>query len=269
MLNATLQKLKEQCRDDTQMSWLKYLKKLLTSKRESSVESPKTDASYFADVDARELMIQRNEMILLRIKSPKSVILNIISTMCKHYRVIIPAYGNNIDDIKGYIMLSDLVEYALSTETEFDWNRHIHKIPFVAPSMHADELFARMKKTGIRVAVVLDEYGGTDGIVYIDNILDAYLGTSEAITMDDGKCEVSGRIDIDVLMEKLKIDLSVDDMPNDIETLGGLILFILGRVPVAGEVVEHKEAGVVFTIKEASAKSISKVIIERKTNKVH
>jgi magnesium and cobalt transporter len=220
------------------------------------------------DSCAKDIMTHRNETLALNtIHDSRAEIMRFLTKLHANpgphpVRTLIPVYEGTIDAICGYITVHDLIEFALLGSQVFAWNHKICKAIFVAPSMGVIDLFIRMKKTGVYMAVVLDEYGGTDGLVFLDNIIDLLVGDDESVNISGDQFEVNGRIELDTLQDLLGLNLTNEDMPDDIETLGGLILFLLGRVPNIDEVIEHN-SGLVFTIKDAGARSINRVLVDK------
>lgn len=146
---------------------------------------------------------------------------------------------------------------------------------YVPPSMPATNLLIRMQSTRIHMALVVDEYGGTDGLVTIEDLVEQIVGDIEdehdvaeaAYIVDDPKLGLiaSARTPIDQLEEHLGVKLLKPDEEEDIDTLGGLMFSLLGRVPVRGELVRHP-SGIELEVLEADARRLKKVKIHRPTS---
>ena len=127
------------------------------------------------------------------------------------------------------------------------------------------DLAYKMRNEGTRLAIVIDEYGGTDGLITMEDLMDEIVGEveeNEIIALDNKKFEVSARVKIEDLEERLKISfVDKEEFNEDFDTLGGLIASISQKIPKAGETIEH-ESGAKFYIKEAATRYIKKVIID-------
>jgi CBS domain containing-hemolysin-like protein len=143
---------------------------------------------------------------------------------------------------------------------------------YVPPSMPATNLLIRMQATRIHMALVVDEYGGTDGLVTIEDLVEQVVGDIEdehdvaeaAYIVDDPKLGLiaSARTPIRQLEEHLGLKLLKQEEEEDIDTLGGLMFSLLGRVPVRGELVRHP-SGIELEVLDADARRLKKVKIHR------
>ncbi len=143
---------------------------------------------------------------------------------------------------------------------------------YVPPSMPATNLLIRMQSTRIHMALVVDEYGGTDGLVTIEDLVEQIVGdiedehdvTEAAYIVDDPKLGLiaSARTPVRQLEEHLGVKLLKPDEEEDIDTLGGLMFSLLGRVPVRGELVRHP-SGIELEVLDADARRLKKVKIHR------
>lgn len=217
------------------------------------------------DCDVADIMWRRNETPFLLSSATKSDIASFLSGMCKKQKYClrsIPICEGNLDSICGHIEISHLVDFCVSDNQTMDFSAYLKRVICVAPSMRVIDLLIRMNSTKQSLAVVIDEYGGVEGVVFIDNVIDLIVGnTPDDLSPAKGdQYEVSGRVDIQELEHMLGISLKIDGMPDDIETLGGMIMFMLGRLPITGEEVEHA-SGLTFKILSASAKSVDLVAI--------
>lgn len=184
-------------------------------------------------------------------------------------------YENSLDKIVGYIDFADVVPY-MDYPKEFLIDKIKKDITFIVPNMKIVDAVKQMQSNGSHNLIIVDEFGGVDGMVSMDRILNEVFGeplgvsTSHALiipTPIPGEFLVDARIPIDVCEEKLNVKLLIpidetDEMP-DIETLGGLITAIFGKVPSIGDIINHK-SGVQFVIKDANLRKVLKVLV--KTN---
>jgi CBS domain containing-hemolysin-like protein len=147
---------------------------------------------------------------------------------------------------------------------------------FVPPSMPASDLLVRMQASHIHLAIVIDEYGGTDGLVSIEDLVEVIVGdisdehdTEEALQIKpvaDGSFVADGRVDISELEALVKIDLLSDEEEEEADTLAGLVFKIAGRVPARGEIIRHG-SGLEFEILESDPRRVKKVKINAKNVK--
>ena len=181
----------------------------------------------------------------------------------------IPVYEENIDHIIGILYVKDLVSFFGADTNGFDL-RKILRQPIVVPDTKpVQELLRDFQRSEVHMAVVIDEYGGTAGIVTIEDVIeeivgeirdehdDASVDEPKLIKISDGLVEVDGRYNIDDFNDELSWELPEDE---EYDTLAGFVLASLGHVPEVGEVLEtHKMR---FTTLEASATQINRLSIE-------
>ena len=184
-----------------------------------------------------------------------------------HSRVQI--YEKNLDNIVGMIHIKDLVNYQnqKKTETNFLQNlkREILEIP---PSMPVLDLLLKMQLTRLHMGIVIDEYGCTDGLVTIEDVIEEITGEIEdehdeknlpmLIKSSLNTFEASARIEIDELQKVTNVEFLNSYDNDDVDTLGGLIFSITGRVPQRGEIIKHS-SGTTFEIKDADPMKIKSV----------
>ena len=144
------------------------------------------------------------------------------------------------------------------------------KVLFVPPSMTAQDLLVKMQTTRIHMAIVVDEYGGTDGLVSIEDLVEEIVGEIEdehdaddgplIEPAEEGVYIADARMPIEDLEELLTTTLVTDEREEDADTLGGLVFSLAGRIPVRGELIRH-ETGLEFEILDADARRIRRLKI--------
>ena len=199
------------------------------------------------DTFAREVMVPRTEMVLIeRHKSLRQAIsLSLRSGFSR-----IPVIGENADDIVGVIYLKDMVRRTFEhheAEREDTVDSLMRATSFVPDSKPADELLKDMQAARVHVAIVVDEYGGTAGLVTIEDILEEIVGeiadeydtaAPEVTQLDDDRYRVLSRMNLDDFAELTQIEINAED--EGVDTVLGLMAKRLGRVPIPGaEVVEN------------------------------
>ncbi|MFI3242124.1 MAG: hemolysin family protein [Alphaproteobacteria bacterium] len=188
----------------------------------------------------------------------------------------IPVYNESLDDIEGVVHVIDLVKSLLKGEKQIKISElQSREVAFVPPSMPVLDLLKQMQKDKTHLAIVINEYGGTEGLVTIEDLLEEIVGDIEdeydleedyAITVQqDGSIIADARIDLDELLEKTDIDLkdAIDDEEIEIDTLGGLVFHLAQRIPTKGEKFEicHLGLKVCFKILDVDPRRIKKVLI--------
>ena len=199
------------------------------------------------DTFAREVMVPRTEMVFIeRSKSLRQAIsLSLRSGFSR-----IPVIGENADDIVGVIYLKDMVRRTFEhhdAEREDTVDSLMRATSFVPDSKPADELLKDMQAARVHVAIVVDEYGGTAGLVTIEDILEEIVGeiadeydtaAPEVTQLDDDRYRVLSRMNLDDFAELTQMEINAED--EGVDTVLGLMAKRLGRVPIPGaEVVEN------------------------------
>ena len=193
----------------------------------------------------------------------------VLEVFIKEAHSRVPIYEKNLDNIIGMIHIKDLVNYQnqKKTETNFLQNlkREILEIP---PSMPVLDLLLKMQLTRLHMGIVIDEYGCTDGLVTIEDVIEEITGEIEdehdeknlpmLIKSSLNTFEASARIEIDELQKVTNVEFLNSHDNDDVDTLGGLIFSITGRVPQRGEIIKHT-SGTTFEIKDADPMKIKSV----------
>jgi len=181
----------------------------------------------------------------------------------------IPLYEENVDTIRGIIHAKDLLKSMSQPSDTIDLLSIARKPYFVPETKKIDDLLREFQKEKFHMAIVVDEYGGTSGLVTLEDLLEEIVGeihdefdVEESLLsrLDGDRFMVDARIDIDDLNEALEVELPSEGF----ETLAGFIFNHMGKIPEEGEKFAY--LGLTFTIEEVSKQRISKVLIHR--NKV-
>lgn len=192
----------------------------------------------------------------------------------------LPVYGETLDEPTGFVHVKDLLGFlALDapgrTANSYPGKKIIQHILrpviFVPPSMAADALLKKMQVGRVHMAIVVDEYGGTDGLVTLEDLIEPIVGDiedehddaePEIKTLKDkqGKTywEVDARIDIEDFEAVLGRDIATPEQDDEVDTLGGLVFFLAGRVPERGEIIPHP-LGMEFEILDASPRRVKRL----------
>lgn len=213
----------------------------------------------FGDAKAKDVMTPRTDMIAI----PMDVTFQEVSQIFNEERFSrLPVYKDSLDDIVGILHLKDV---AFLTEDNFSIEELMREAYFTYESKSTSLLFAEMRTNRIPVAIILDEYGGTSGLVTIEDLVEEIVGDiSDEYDEDDEEIEVV-KEDEFIVDGSTKID-DVNEMigtkieSEDFDSIGGYVIGILGRFPDAGEKIETEE-GVRFIVEEIDKNRIEKLRI--------
>jgi len=194
----------------------------------------------FGDLQIKDVMIQRTDIIAIDIDTPFQEIIDIV----KHEQFSrYPIYKEGIDNIVGILNVRDLI--FLNNEKEsFNIEKYIRKPYYTFEFKKISDTFKEMKKNRMHISIVLDEYGGTAGIITIEDLIEEIVGDiedeydefeSEIQFVKDGEYIVNGSTKISTVNEMLGTDFESEDF----DSIGGLIIESLGRLPKLGEKVQH------------------------------
>ena len=160
----------------------------------------------------------------------------------------LPVYENSLDTVVGMIHVKDVFAVQVAGGEAPDDIRQLMRTPlFVPESMGVLDLLARMRSERVHLAIVVDEFGGTDGLLTIEDVVEEIVGEIEdehdeelpglLIPLDDGVWDADARAELEDVAEA--IDARLGAVEEDVETLGGLAFVLAGRIPQPGETVEH------------------------------
>lgn len=223
----------------------------------------------FREVTVYEVMTPRVDIAAISENSDFNEILDLIT---KSGFSRIPLYKNNLDKITGIIYAKDLLPYLHNSELRngLILSKIVRKTIFVPSTNLISELFREFQEKKMHIAIVVDEYGGTAGLITLEDILEEIIGEirdeydkeeSPVTKIDDTKYLVLGKLPIDDLNELLNLDIAFKD--ENFETVGGLVLSNAGNIPKEG--YSFKIGNYRFTAKEVLKKRIMKVMIEKIT----
>lgn len=243
--------------------------------------------------EAGEVPATRDELVLLRnilnlhgltvhdVMVPRADIVSVdidvslpdlVHLMSEQAHSRIPVYRGTLDDIEGMVHIKDVLACS-NLEHPLQPKDIIRRVLFVAPSMPILELLLQMRVTRVHMALVVDEFGGIDGLVTIEDLVEEIVGEIEdehdedgtplIAERSDGSFDADSRVPLEEFEERVGQVLTDEERTEDIDTLGGLIFFLAGRVPVRGEVIRH-ESGVEFEILDADPRRIRRMRVSHK-----
>ena len=226
------------------------------------------NALSFGELKVWDVMVPRSDIDTIDITSALD---DVISVMRESAHTRLPVVRDALDDIAGLVHLKDLLPFWGDGE-QFQLEAILRELLFVPPSMKVLDLLMKMRDTGLHMAIVVDEYGGTDGMVTIEDLVEEIVGEIQdehdkilppSLTeKPDGTLEADARVEVEDLEKHLGLELMEADRREDIDTLGGLIFTLLDRVPARGEIVRHP-GGIEFEIQDADPRRVKRVLIRR------
>jgi magnesium and cobalt transporter len=219
----------------------------------------------FRDTLVREIMVPRLEIVGVERHTPLSEIIPLVLEK-GHSRL--PVYEGNIDHIVGMFLAKDLLAFWQTPESEQDLGQVLRTPYFIPESKKISDLLRDMVERKSQIAVVIDEYGGTAGIITLEDILEEIVGEiydeydqlePRLIRQEDNSVLVDARLDVEELMDYFALKL--ERLPEGkFESVGGLLIHLLGRVPQVNDtvVIDHLE----LTVVEADARRAKQVLVK-------
>jgi magnesium and cobalt transporter len=230
----------------------------------------------FGELRVDDVMVPRADIVAVEEKTPLPQLIADFRA-AQHSRL--PVYRETLDDPLGLVHIKDI--FAL-LEPQPDGSLKCPDVPiskvkrdllFVPPSMPAHELLLKMQTTHIHLALVIDEYGGTDGLVSIEDLIEEIVGdiddehdveeAPQLKSRDDGGYDADARLDLEDFKEQTGITLAPEEDDEEIDTMGGLVVSLVGRVPQRGEIVHDPASGFDFEIVEADPRRVKKLRLRR------
>lgn len=219
----------------------------------------------FTDTTVKEIMIPRTTVFAVEASKTLEEIWDVITG---NGFSRIPVYEEGIDNIIGVFYIKDIFNIVKDGKLNMQVKSFIRDAYFVPETKPLFEMLEEFKKKHIHMAIVLDEYGGTSGIITIEDLIEEIVGDindefdiehdEEIKKVAENKYIVDAMLDVEFLNEELKIDLPVSE---DYDSLGGYIYSILGRVPIEKDVISHDNGNVEVRVLEVDNKRIVKALI--------
>ena len=224
----------------------------------------------FERMRVEDVMIPRAEIIAVDEETDLQDLIRLFADTT-HSRL--PIYRETLDDPVGLVHIKDLVSVLADrlNGEETDAKRPLKDLRrdllYVPPSMKLPDLMLKMQSTRMHLALVVDEYGGTDGLVSLEDLVEQIVGEIDDEHDDDapyitargrGTWEVDARAEIPDFLEEAEFDMSLREYEDEIDTLGGVVFAIAGRVPQRGEIIRHPN-GVDMEILEADTRRIKRI----------
>jgi magnesium and cobalt transporter len=221
----------------------------------------------FSDTLAREIMVPRTDAIII---SADTQIEELLQLVIQEGHSRFPVHGGSIDNIIGILHVKDLL--SCWSEDHLDLKDIVRTPYFIPETKKISHLLKELRDKKSHMAIVIDEYGGTAGLVTIEDIIEEIIGEIHdeydnedtlMVATDEGDLLVDARLEIEKLVEHFNLDVP----KGNFESVGGFIISLLGRVPQPHETITH--APLEMTIESADARKIRKVRVRVRKEEVH
>lgn len=244
------------------------------------IDEKSNEESQNIDLSSKEKSILSNILSINKLKAddvmiPRASIIaipqdssfqNIIDTIDKESHSRMPIFRKDLDDVLGMIHIKDIIKFSGSNHNDFNIKKIMREVLFVPPTMPVINLLLKMQATKLHMALVIDEHGGTDGLITIEDVIEEIVGEIED---EHDKDDDFNFKKIDSNTFEAKADMTLDDFNHEsnlsiveenVDTLGGYIFSKINRVPYAGEVIKVDNT-YQFEIIEADPRKIKKIRI--------
>lgn len=255
---------------------------------------------HYAEVRVDDIMVPRADIVAFDVDADFA---ELIRVFCEAAHSRLPIFRNDLDEVVGMVHIKDVVMHisgsamtppsGVTSDAGISavgdaavpfigdagppkpppLSELVRSVLFVPPSMRVIDLLARMRRDRTHMAIVVDEYGGTDGLVTIEDVVEEIVGeiedehdiAAEAMIreIDEDVWDADARMPVEDLEDSLALDLTTEDRDDDVDTLGGLVFTLAGKVPAVGEVIEHP-AGFDFEVLDGDPRRITKLRITRR-----
>jgi CBS domain containing-hemolysin-like protein len=223
----------------------------------------------FGELKVADVMVPRADIIAVEAATPLPDLVRMFRD-AQHSRL--PVYRDTLDNPIGMVHIKDLIGLAVPEAEGAPHPKTIQDIRrdilFVPPSMPVVDLLVKMQTTRVHLALVIDEYGGTDGLVSIEDLVEQIVGDIEdehdtddgklIALRKDGEFDASARADLEDVEKTVGFSLVDEEEAEEIDTLAGLVFSLVGRVPQRGEIVKHP-AGVEFEVLDADPRRLKRL----------
>jgi hemolysin (HlyC) family protein len=216
------------------------------------------------DRNAADVMVPRVDVIAFDIERPFD---ELVKLLIEHGHSRVPVYRETLDDVIGFVHVKDVLA-PVADRRPAKLTPMIRKVLVVAPSLPVFDLLVQMRQSRTHIAMVADEFGGIDGLVTIEDVIEEIVGeiedehdvdeTPTLIERPDGSIIADARLPIEIFEEQHGTRLRHNGDDEDVDTLGGLVFNLAGRVPRRGEVIPHP-GGLEFEVLDADPRRIKRL----------
>lgn len=246
------------------------IQEIITAGEEEGLINPEENAMiksilHLRDTVVREIMVPRTDMACIDAAGTiHDARVKIIAS--GHSRL--PVYDGTLDNIIGLAYAKDLLKYWGMDNASVDLRKILRSPYYIPETKNLEELLQEFKRKRVHMAIVMDEYGGTSGLVTIEDLLEEIVGDIQdeydleeewLLQQPDGSIIVDARLPVEELTEHLGIEVEREMF----DTVGGLIIHLTGRIPRAGEEIETND--IHLTVLDADERKIRRVMVRKKT----
>lgn len=220
------------------------------------------------DRSAEDIMVPRADVVAVESEASLG---DVIELMISSGHSRLPVYRETLDDAIGMVHIKDVLAWR-GGEAAFQLAKIVRSVLFVAPSMEVLQLLLEMRAKRSHMALVVDEFGGVDGLLTIEDVVEEIVGeiadehdrdvVLAVVKHADGSVDADARAPLEVFEEHFG-QLLTEDEREEIDTLGGLVVSLAGRVPAKGETVSHP-SGIDFEVRDADPRRIKRLRIRRR-----
>ncbi|MGM0422372.1 MAG: hemolysin family protein [Pseudomonadota bacterium] len=217
------------------------------------------------DLPVIDVMVPRADIVAVNISTSTEELINLL-TEKPHSRL--PVYEDDLDNVIGAVHMKDVVT-AFASKKKFELRDILRNVLVVSPSMRVMDLLLKMRQSRVHLAMVVDEFGGIDGLITINDLIEAVVGEiddehnfeiqPQLIERLDGSVIADARYEIEEFEEKYGNILNEEDY-EDVDTLGGFVNALAGHLPARGEIITY-ENGIEFEVLDADPRRIKRIRI--------
>lgn len=217
------------------------------------------------DLPVLDMMVPRADIVAISIDATRDELYALLSQK-PHSRI--PVYKGDLDNILGAVNIKDIVAH-LANHTPFEIKEVMRDVLVVSPAMRVLDLLLQMRQSKVHMAFIVDEFGGIDGLITINDLVESIVGelddeyefdlTPQLIERPDGSAIVDGRYAITEFEKQYGETFAENEEYEEVDTMGGLVTFIAGHVPTRGEVIRHQASGVEFEVIDADPRRVTRI----------
>jgi magnesium and cobalt transporter len=218
---------------------------------------------HFSEHDADDVAIPRGEIVAIPGTASWD---EVIAAFSEHGHSRLPVHGETLDEVIGMVLIKDVFPFLASGKPPKDWKSLMRQPLFVPQARGALDVLADMRASRVHLAVVVDEYSGTDGIITIEDLVEEIVGEIEdehddapeelIVRLDSGLWDADARAELDDVAERIDPRLAV--IEEAVDTLGGLAFVLAGQVPPVGVILVH-ESGWRIEVTEGNERRVTRL----------
>ena len=229
----------------------------------------------FGELRVGDVMVPRADIVAIE---EQTSLKELVESLRAEQHSRLPVYRETLDDPIGLVHMKDVLSLVeIGEDGIMRWpdvpiSKIRRNLLFVPASMPAVDLLLKMQTTHMHLALVIDEYGGTDGLVTIEDLVEEIVGdiddehdvaeAPQLRALPDGGWEADARMDLEDFREQTGVGLDPADENEEVDTLGGLVVALLGRLPQRGEIVHHP-SGLELQVLEADPRRVKRLRLRR------